>query len=98
MGIGVWLGGVLLSFFWGGGRVSGFRFWVSGFRLQDLSLRTQAARVRNEGSISAGNGHLKLSRPRLVPARPKVCTRHVREPFRFPKRGWVSFRAGPVAL
>jgi len=37
-------------------------------------------------SIPAGNGHLKLSRPRLVPARPKVCTSHVREPLLFPKR------------
>jgi len=26
-------------------------------------------------SIPAGNGHLTPSRPRLVPARPKVCTR-----------------------
>ena len=26
------------------------------------------------------------SRPRLVPARPKVCTRHVRKPLRFPKQ------------
>ena len=37
------------------------------------------------GLIPAGNGHLKPSRPRLVPARPKVCTSQVREPLRFPK-------------
>ena len=37
-------------------------------------------------SIPAGNGHLKSSRPRLVPARPKVCIRHVRQPLRFPKQ------------
>jgi len=33
-----------------------------------------------------GSGHLRPSRPRLVPVRPKVCTSHVREPLRFPKR------------
>ena len=32
-------------------------------------------------------GHLKPSRPSLVPARPKVCTRHVRKPMRFLKNG-----------
>jgi len=37
-------------------------------------------RVKTE---THSNGHLKLSRPRLVPARPKVCTSHVREPLRF---------------
>jgi len=34
----------------------------------------------------ARNGHLKPSRPRLLPVRPKVCTNHVHEPLRFPKR------------
>ena len=37
-------------------------------------------------SIPAGNGHLKASRPRLAPARPKVCARRVREPLRFAKQ------------
>ena len=40
--------------------------------------------------------HLKPSRPRLVPARPKGCTRHVREPLRFPK--WGLGFDGPDAL
>jgi len=31
--------------------------------------------------------HRKPSRPMLVPARPKVCTRHVREPLRLPGPG-----------
>jgi len=43
-------------------------------------------------SIPAGNDHLKPSCPALVPARPKVCTRHVRELVRFQKKcngfGW----------
>ena len=39
---------------------------------------------------SVGNGHLKPLRPKFVPARPKVCTRHVREPLRFPKTGYAS--------
>jgi hypothetical protein len=37
-------------------------------------------------SISAVNGHFKPSRPRLIPVRPKVCTRHVRKPLRFPQK------------
>ena len=41
---------------------------------------------KNTCSIPAGNGHLKASRPRLAPARPKVCARRVREPLRFPKQ------------
>jgi len=40
---------------------------------------------RRTRSTPAGNGHLEPSRPRLVPPRPKVCARHVREPSRFPK-------------
>jgi len=47
------------------------------------------------------NGHLKPSRPRLVPARPKVCTRHVREPLRLegsaPGPGAAAARTAPAA-
>ena len=39
------------------------------------------------------DGELKPSRPRLVPARPKVCTSHVREPFRFPKKTFLFTRS-----
>ena len=47
-------------------------------------------------SIPAGNGHLKPSRPRLVPARPNVCTSHVREAFRFSKDLQAADEAAPL--
>jgi len=36
------------------------------------------------------------SRPRLVPACPKNCTRHVREPLRFPKNTCTNGRGADV--
>ena len=51
-------------------------------------------------SIPAGYGHLKPSRPRLVPARQKVCTSHVHESLSFPKKfgnmGWKPEERGCV--
>jgi hypothetical protein len=43
---------------------------------------------------TCANGHLKPSRPRFVPARPNVCTRHIREPLRFDIRVQSSGFAG----
>ena len=45
-------------------------------------------RIEGEDEVAVDdlNGHLRPSRPRLVPARPKVYTGHVRQPLRFPKR------------
>ena len=36
------------------------------------------------------NGHIKPSHPGLLPARPKFCTTHVRDPLRFSQRGGHS--------
>jgi len=52
--------------------------------LEVVLFSTTKARLQKRArSIPAGNGHLKPSRPRLVPARPNVCTSHVREPLCF---------------
>ena len=43
----------------------------------------RAPRLQTRQSVQT---RLKSSRPRFAPARPKVCTSHVREPLRFPKQ------------
>ena len=51
-----------------------------------------------EGIPASGDSHLILSRPRLVPACPKVCTMHVREPLRFSKKEVALAPAGRTEL
>ena len=67
-------------------------------RLRLVSLITSPDATLRSVSLSASpaeNGHLKLSRPRLVPARPKVCARHVCEPLRFSKTWLPQGRSHP---